>query len=115
MAMIHGFLQPSEADGITFSLNAVTASAVKTLYPNAIFQITSDQAIAITFGSSGGSVPLSGTAGKTPATPSATVGFMLPANTTPTVFWLGPNRDSFKVFNLSGTTAANISFVPLMP
>jgi len=120
MANINGVFQPAEGfPGVTGTLAATTASAIQTLYPNAIFIVTiaatagTAAGATITFGGSGATSQL-GSIAAAPAVPSATVGYFLNANTVSYVFWLGPNRDSFRLFN---NTAASITFsyLPLMP
>lgn len=123
MAMTFGFLQPAEKDGVTFSLAATTASAVQTATANAIIQITcattgatpgANAFITVTFGSSGASNQLGNTGGHAPTTPSITNGYAINANTQPVIYWLGPNRDSFQVFNASAA-AMEVSWQILMP
>lgn len=95
MALIASVLRPAE-DGVVFTLATVTASATKAA-PSRIFTITCDQTCTITWGHQGA----------TPATPSATVGHLIPANA-PETFDMGSEAGglNMKFFNTSGSTTS---------
>lgn len=97
MARFASILIPAgDADIKISSLAAVTASSIQTIGKNRIFVVNADQDITIQFGNVAG-----------PAfTPSA-ANYRIPANQQ-TTFDMGQAFDSLKVFNLSGTTAANV-------
>lgn len=104
MANISGTYQPAESDGVTFTVTTGATSPVKTLYMGATFLITTTAAVTLTFGGSGAISQL-GSTFRAPTTPTATIGFALNPNTPAQLFWLGPNRDSFQVFNNTGGSA----------
>lgn len=78
------------------ALAASTASAIQTIGRNRLFAINADQDITILFGNASGPT----------ITPSST-SYRIPANQQTTLD-TGQAFDSFKVFNNSGTTVANI-------
>lgn len=82
------------------SLGATTASAEQTYAKNGLFAINANQDVTITFGISG-NVP----------TPTATVGFRLPAGVVGQ-FDLGDWQNAFKVFNMAAS-AANVYWLEL--
>ena|ERR1017187_4739468 len=77
------------------ALAAVTASAIQTIGKNRIFVINADQDISIKFGMAG------------TLTAATAASYRIPANQQVTLD-TGPALDSFYVFNLNGTTAANV-------
>lgn len=95
MGMLDSFLKPVN-NGATFTLAATTASDEEAP-PGARFTISSDQPTTVTFA----------TGGAVPTTPSATVGFWLPANMVAILeAGTGDSRiTGMKFFNTSGTTA----------
>jgi hypothetical protein len=79
---------------INIALVTVTASAEQAVGQNCIVYISADQTLTITFGAAGAVT-----------TPSATVGFRIPANV-PFSFDTGVGASSFKVFNTGASTSA---------
>ena len=98
MARLSTVLIPSCDAPITIStLGASAASAIQTVGKNRLFAINADQDLIILFGNKAGPT----------ISPTATVGYRIPANQQDTLD-TGNAFDSFKVFNLSGSTAANV-------
>jgi hypothetical protein len=94
-AVFDAILVPSQvAPTVITALATVTASAEQVFGANEIFAINATGDVNIRFGPAG-NVP----------TPSATVGFRIPAGST-MVFDVGRQWTSFKVFN---TTAGNVN------
>lgn len=95
MAMIEQFLTPAE-DGVSQSLAATTASSAITV-PSRLFTIGGSAAFTVTWGRGGVAA----------ATPSATVGTLIPAGTLVHIdAGEGPNRvDTLKIFNVTAATA----------
>lgn len=87
-------------NGTTASLSAVTASSAIVLGTGAVFAINASQDLTITFGVSGSI-----------ATPSATVGFRIPANVT--MMWDLDAADRFMIFNSAASAAATYSYIPI--
>lgn len=114
MSLIAGPLQPAEKDGITFSVPASSASPIKTVWNNATVLISVSQVVPVT----GGTVPVGVTVtfgsstGTAPSVPSITNGTLIPPNTSQQ-FYLGPNRDSMRFFNIDTVNNANVSIVAL--
>lgn len=81
------------------SLAASTASAEQILGSNVQFAINADQDITIVYGTSGMSAPTA-------------ANFRIPGGQIVTLD-MGRNSDRIRVFNLSGTTAANVYICPL--
>jgi len=108
MALISGILQPHEVDGTTFSVAAATASPLQTAFNNALLYISNNGAFSTT-GGTGVTVTFGSSTGKAPTVPSATNGFLIPPGQA-IQFYLGANRDSFRVFNLDAANAVKVSF-----
>lgn len=97
MARFSSILIPSADPPIVISaLAASTASALQTIGRNRIFALNADQDITILFGNASGPT----------ITPNSS-SYRIPANQQTTLD-TGSAFDSFKVFNNSGTTVANI-------
>ena len=102
MATFDAILIPAETTGTKIAgLAATTSSAEQALGFNEIFAINADQDITIRFG------PPSFSAS------AAATDFRIPQNST-MVFDVGRQYTSFKVFNLSGSTAANVYYMKLV-
>jgi hypothetical protein len=96
MAVFSHILVPSDDPDIKIAaLATATASTAQTIGQRQLMAINADQDITIVFYLASNSTP----------TPAAT-NFRIPQNSTMT-FDMGHN-DTIKVFNLSGSTAANI-------
>lgn len=97
MARLSAILIPAgDTDIKIAALATTTASTIQTLGKNRIFVINADQDITIQFGNAAG-----------PSFTPTAANYRIPANQQ-TTFDLGSSFDSLKVFNLSGSTAANI-------
>ena len=103
MARLAQIIVPAaKPTGVNASLAATTAASAVTLGKGVVFVIGSTQALSITFGP-GGAVA---------ATPSATVGMLLPPNVLQQIDL--DNNDTFQVFN-TGAAAAQWGYQVIKP
>jgi hypothetical protein len=112
MALVGGILQPEETDGIAFVVPPNSASSIKTFHTNSYLLIAHNSGFSSTGGSTGITVTFGSSSGKAPTTPSATVGAMIPTGRD-RIFYLGPNRDSIRVFNFDTVNSVTVSVLPL--
>lgn len=75
-------------NGVTATLNATTASSAISVGTNTLVAFNATDDVTITIG----------TATVAPTTPSATVGFRIPANTT-TILSFDRNHSKFQIYN----------------
>ena len=100
MAVFSSILCPTQNACIKVaSLGTTTSSAEQVLGTNVVFAINADQDITIKFGVSGMGA-------------AAATDFRIPQNQTYT-FDTGYYIDRIRVFNMNGTTAANVYIQPL--
>src|SRR5581483_3464364 len=100
MAIFSAILTPSDTTAIKVAaLATTTISSEQALGTNVVFAINADQDITIKFGIAGMAA-------------AATTDFRIPQNQTFT-FFTGRNFDRIRVFNQSGSTAANVYIQPL--